>query len=288
MRCRRCGTLQLDTYPEDIGAYYNSDYYAFGETSSGRTPSGWMMSLAYKHFINNDFRMPYTLQYVLMKKIGSVFKLYGTKVKPESRILDVGGGNGSWLFRLSKWGFRHLTCVDRFCRESESENVRFISVDIKDWDTDEQFDLITMHHSFEHMEEPDKVLQRAAKLLSEDGLLLIRIPVCGCLAWRMYRESWYQIDAPRHFFIYTEMAMRMLLERNGFTLERVVYDSDNRQFLFSEQYRDTELGLDEIVKKRYSVLKQVRFAMKAIAANRRGMGDQAAFYIRKKPFSQGA
>jgi len=50
------------------------------------------------------------------------------------------------------------------------------------------------------MPNPRNVFEKISGLLSDEGTLLIRIPVMDCFAWKEYGVNWFQLDAPRHFF----------------------------------------------------------------------------------------
>jgi 2-polyprenyl-3-methyl-5-hydroxy-6-metoxy-1,4-benzoquinol methylase len=76
-----------------------------------------------------------------------------------------------------------------------------------------------LHHSFEHMDNPCGVLKQIDKLLNPDGELLIRIPVSDSFAWRKYGVDWFQLDAPRHFFLHTTKSIALLAKNSGFVLK---------------------------------------------------------------------
>ena len=278
--CERCGTLQLDEKVSNIGDYYPKDYYSFHlkETRKILLPKN-IKKKCVTAISNCSYKIPFTVESILRDSHISLGFLIATNVKLKSAILDVGGGNGKWLNALSHWGFQNLTCIDLYC-ENAFSGVKFIQCDIRDLDDMTKYDLITFHHSFEHMEEPESVLDKVNKLLNPSGVCIIRIPVCECEAWNIYHENWYQIDAPRHTFLYTERSMRMLCERVGLTISRVIYDSKPGQFFISEEYKNTDLNLKEIDKK--TKLKRMIFRKRTWDANKSGKGDSAAFYITHK------
>jgi predicted SAM-dependent methyltransferase len=73
-------------------------------------------------------------------------------------------------------------------------------------------------------------------MLNHGGFLLIRIPKSDSFAFRKYRSNWFQIDAPRHFFLHTTRSMVLLSKKAGFVLKEIDYDSTADQFLESENY----------------------------------------------------
>ena len=176
-------------------------------------------------------------------------------------------------------GFRQLVGADAFIKEDiEYENgVKIHKKRVEDLAPG--YDLIMLHHSFEHMADPLSVLGRLGDLLNPGGNILIRIPVAGSHAWRKYGVHWVQLDAPRHFFLHTPQSMRLLSEKAGLQLADVVYDSYELQFTGSEKYL-RGIGLFEDVELFSSQQKQ-QFQAEARRLNRLNDGDAACFYLQK-------
>ena len=154
-------------------------------------------------------------------------------------------------------------------------------------DTDGEFDLIMLHHTFEHMPEPASVLQHIYRLLRPRRYALIRIPVASSLAYRLYGRHWVQLDAPRHLFLHSVESVRLVAERAGFQVADVVFDSSEFQFWGSEQYaNDVPLkdGRSYAVNADKSMFdeSQIReFRQRASELNVSGEGDSACFYLYK-------
>jgi hypothetical protein len=146
-----------------------------------------------------------------------------------------------------------------------------------------------LHHSLEHAPDPLQLLIDLKKLLPADGSLLLRIPLAASEAWMQYGVDWYQIDAPRHLVIPSRKGMNILVKRAGYEILRVKYDSDETQFLCSEQYRRGIPLRDR--RSYYNNPHQTVFNRWEITAakllsrkvNRREKGDQACFYLRVAP-----
>ena len=152
----------------------------------------------------------------------------------------------------------------------------------------EQYDILMMHHSLEHMFEPKKVLHQLKNILKPGGKLLIRIPVMGNYGWKKYSICWSGLDAPRHIFIATEKALRMMFEEVGFEIERFEYDTNDYIIWSSEQYlkgmplQDTKSYMINPKASAFTK-KQIKEFRKIIQSeNEKGNGDTAAIYLRKK------
>lgn len=209
--------------------------------------------------------------------------LIGLGVKQKSwQILDVGCGDGNWLQRMESIGFRNLCGIDKFVPENMvKSNCEFYKGEIFDMEG-KTFDLITLHHSFEHMQNPEAVLNKISSLLNDAGICIIRIPVMGNVAWKKYKINWYQIDAPRHLFLYTEKAMHLLCEKAGFEIFDIRYDSQYGQFYVSEQYSKCKKSFSQICSMRLGEQDLKKYKRWARVVNMRSEGDQAIFYMRKR------
>lgn len=278
--CSRCGTLQLCEQIENIGSYYPTNYPAF-RTREKRNGSQReylirkiiLWSICY-------LPMPFMLQQkILESELKPFYSLLGTKLKKDSAILDVGCGSGNWLRSLREEGFSNLTGVDLFTAPpKDRKNWTFVKGEIYSKEL-RKYNCITMHHSFEHMAEPLKVMKRLAELLTDDGIAIVRIPVMDSLAWELYGTDWYQIDAPRHFFLYSAKAMRHLCKEAGLRVVKIRYDSEPEQFFASEMYQKTDLSLHQI--ERRLDKNHNRHIKMTKMANKNKKGDQAIFVIRK-------
>jgi len=149
-----------------------------------------------------------------------------------------------------------------------------------------QFDLIMLHHSLEHAQDPLQLLIDLKRLSAPGASLLIRIPMAASEAWTQYGVNWYQIDAPRHLVIPSRKGMAILVQRAGFQLFKVKFDSDETQFLCSEQYRrgiplrDGQSYYGNPHQRLFSHSDIAAAKARAREANTRERGDQGCFYLR--------
>jgi SAM-dependent methyltransferase len=143
------------------------------------------------------------------------------------------------------------------------------------------WDVIMLHHAFEHMPDPQAVLQAVAQRLTPGGLCLIRIPVVPSLAWERYGVDWVQWDAPRHFFLHSVQSMALLAERAGLRVAGHFCDSTPFQFVGSELYRRDIALAKAGPQARFTPEEMDAFRAATARANAAGHGDQVAFYLHR-------
>jgi hypothetical protein len=78
--------------------------------------------------------------------------------------------------------------IDRFIAEDISYLGRILVRRMDIFEVAGRYNVITFHHSLEHMVDQRAVLVRTREVLAENGCVVIRIPIVGGEAWTNYRE----------------------------------------------------------------------------------------------------
>lgn len=279
-KCPVCSCLQLAQKPESLDKYYPENYYSYQSVKRH----------AFDPITNFLIRASINLQidkilpvYYLSKKYKTyhqLSQLWLQQVNKNASILDIGCGKGHLLQLLDNYGFKNLTGIDSFIDKDTSYDNGINIYKKEIYDVDQQFDFVMLHHSLEHMPEPHRVFAQLAKIVSDNGTILIRIPVIDGHAWRKYQMNWFQVDAPRHLFIHSVTSINMLAEKHGFRIESIKYDSTHSQFLNSEQYL-RNIPLSEMPRHSNRIERHA-FKKKTRELNTQHDGDQACFILKKK------
>lgn len=279
--CSICKCIQIGEIPANIEKYYPSEYYSFSEL---KQPSIGIGGFFIKQFKKNLVKH-YTGSFNLIGLLSSLFYsnpfpwLKKEIIDFNAKILDIGCGSGRLLLSMQRAGFNNLVGIDPFIKDDiyYSNGVNIYKKDI--FQTDGFYDFIMLHHSFEHMENPLKVIEKLKMLIKENGTILIRIPVTGGYAWRKYREFWAQLDAPRHFFIHSVQSIQYLCIATDLKIDEIVYDSTVFQFTGSERY---QRGISLSSKISMFTKKEIKlFQKETDRLNKISDGDMACFYLKK-------
>lgn len=285
--CGACGCLQIADIPGDMTKYYPGSYYSFlpsPEDHAGRVRN-LFTTVRNRYYLTHRGLFGRVLDRWFPNE---TMRLIGLgNPASDSRILDVGCGSGALLHGMKNAGFDRVLGIDPFLshdiRRANGLELRKLSIH----EMAGEWDVIMFHHSFEHMHDPLEQLMAVSRLLSADGLCLIRIPTVSSYAWHAYKTSWVQLDPPRHFHLHSIQSMGILCAQAGLKCAMTVFDSDEFQFLGSEEvargipmesegsYFKTKSGSI------FSPREIAGFKEKARVLNALGWGDQAAFYLRK-------
>jgi 2-polyprenyl-3-methyl-5-hydroxy-6-metoxy-1,4-benzoquinol methylase len=280
MECSACGCLQLTEIPEKMDKYYPENYYSFSQVNliSRSRLSVWLQRQKTRLTLKGTsiFR-----NHKLTKNERIFYWVRRSGINVSSKILDVGCGTGALLVELYQLGFKDLTGVDPYVSRDYiyHENVRIYKRELNDLDG--KFDLIMLHHCFEHLQDPQSTLSLLFNLLAPRGMILIRIPTVSSLAWRKYTINWIQLDAPRHFFLHSVNSMQLLAKQAGFSVEFIEYDSTAFQFWGSELYVKGITYTEGRKTSYFNGYELYKFNQAAKKLNTDQDGDQACFYLKK-------
>lgn len=132
------------------------------------------------------------------------------KIEDGMNVLDLGCGWGS----LSLWIAAHypacnVTSVSNSASQREFiekeavslglSNIRIITADMNDFDTDQTFDRVVSVEMFEHMRNYATLFERISRWLNEDGFFFMHI-FCHKSAAYEYLDNGPQDWMSRHFF----------------------------------------------------------------------------------------
>jgi len=236
IECVACGTLQIQQIPENIQKYYPTEYHSFEvlkDLKRGKNAK-LIKNLKYRLLFHKSlFFNILSRFYKIETKYKEIAKLIKNK---NSNILDIGCGSGELLFKLKESGCENVKGIDPFIdHDIKYDNGLEIKKMLLE-DEHSKFDFIMSNHSLEHVPLPVNFMKKVSEIMLPDAKLMIRVPSLSSKVWEMYRENWYQIDAPRHLFIPTHKAMKILGEKSGLKLDKIVCDSTAAQFMLSNKY----------------------------------------------------
>lgn len=299
-QCSACGCLQIAGIPDDLSRFYPPNYYSFS-----LKPKPPRHGALYRWFQKQRcrtalFGMGFKLNALLKPHIelptalfnqaggistGDVLKKCGI-TDFSARFLDVGCGTYShWLTHLAGLGFNNLVGADPFIHADQRHgNVHIFKRELQD--IEGKFDLITLHHSLEHMPRQLEVLQAARARLKDGGTCLVRIPIVSSLAWEKYGVNWVELDAPRHLYLHSVDSITDIGRRAGLALTDIVYDALPLEFYGSEQYlRDIPLNDPNSLwvnpdSTLFTPQEKAGFDAMATQANAERCGGRAGFYFR--------
>lgn len=246
VKCTQCKLVQLDPQPtaKELKKYYVSDYYAYAPYNPNTKQEKFAVKM-YKLFFGNGNP--------IMKLIFLPFKhlLRGTKIIPGGKILDVGCGNGSFLYKMQSAG------MDAYGVEISKEGcaqAKKLGIKVKCGTLEDQkypshfFDVITLSHVFEHVQNPNKTMRELKRILKPNGQIIITVPNHSSFARWYFGRYWACRETPRHMFLPSPKTMRQFAKKADLKVKKIRYTSFPASFHVSAMfslYKNRQIPLDQ-------------------------------------------
>ena len=285
-QCSRCGCLQIEDVPHNLSDYYPKDYYSYNASVSNKSQINKLLSRLRDNYAIRGEGLAGRFLYAIFPN-PFLSSMRPVEITKDTRILDVGCGSGSLLYSLKELGFSRLLGIDPY-NDKAIQYKNGLEIQKKEvHEVEGKWDVVMLHHTFEHIDNPLETLQLIANLLTPNGRCIIRIPIVPSYVWEHYGVNWVQLDAPRHLFLHSVKSMNILTGQCGLKMQNVVYDSTAFQFWGSEQYvkdiplrdkRSYSVNADSSI---FTQKEIANFKKRSKELNLANQGDQAIFYLCK-------
>lgn len=144
--------------------------------------------------------------------------------RPAGRLLDIGCGSGAMLMNLRSAGWQ----VEGIEVDAPAvENARQKGLHVRRGDVWEQqysdntFDAVVLSHVIEHVSDPIQLMAECRRILKPGGVMSVVTPNMGSLGRRIWGDSWFHLDPPRHLVLHNTRTIRTVAQRAGFVRTRV-------------------------------------------------------------------
>ena len=212
VRCSRCGLLYLNPRPdqEEIARFYPDHYSWKGGLEAGSSLTRFVRGMEKRY------------RYHLLE--GEVTKVIQFAGRHAGKLLDVGCGTGDRLDVFRSFGFEtfgvEISGSAGYAAEIMKLNVRKGDL-FEAHFPDAFFDVITLYHVLEHTHDPFSVCKEIARVLKEDGRVVIQVPNTDSWQYRIFRERWAAFDVPRDLYYFSPKTLQALLVRAGFEVVNI-------------------------------------------------------------------
>ncbi len=197
LRCASCGAVFLADPPADLERYYPADYYTLPDSARSLAAAA----------APERYKIEIVRRYVR-----------------SGRLIEVGPGRGNFCFLAREAGFA-VTAIERSraCREFLERALGVETIRAEDehaaLERSAGADVIAMWHVLEHLSDPWRFLDLAARKLNPGGVLVAATPNPGCLQFALFGARWAHLDAPRHLVLIPPHALAGRLESRGLRTE---------------------------------------------------------------------
>ena len=211
--------------PKNLEEYYKSDQYISHTDSK-------------KSFFDKIYQ--FVKNFTLQKKL-DLINSFGSE---NNTILDVGAGTGDFLKTCLQNNWNVFgTEPNQQAREVAKEKGIVLHNDLGVY-SNKKFDIITLWHVLEHVENLSEFISQLDNLLSENGKLIVAVPNYKSDDANYYKEFWAAFDVPRHLWHFSQQSIFKIFKAENFVVEKTLpmkFDSFYVSIL-SEKYQTGKMN----------------------------------------------
>ena len=228
--CHRCGLLFTEPRPskDKIGEYYKSEeYYSHQENKKGFIPK------IYECVKSVNLKNKYNM---------------ATKGMEKGKVLDIGCGVGDFLHVMEKNGWETTgiePSEDAKAIARKRMKAKLLSPEEIEQLPDESFDLITMWHVLEHVDDLKTEVHHLHRVVKKEGRLVLALPNFQSFDAQYYKQHWAAYDVPRHLNHFCKKSIAKIFSTTTLKLiktDKLIWDAYYISYM-SEKYKRNSLPL---------------------------------------------
>lgn len=219
--CKGCSLISQDPLPDNslIPTFYPDNYRNYLPVS--KSIFSGLKNLQFKNLASK------------------ITKYFNDNQNKNTKILDIGFGNGQLLLALKQKGYNNLygtDFTDKAFSSLASSGIKLKVSNIEEkFPFDEEFDVIIMNNVIEHFLNPLKVLQNCSGKLSRTGKIILITPNANALEFSLFKKYWAGFHAPRHTFLFNTENIKLLGKNLRFSNVKIEPECDPGQISISIQ-----------------------------------------------------
>jgi len=222
--CLSCGLLYTMPRPpkDKIGDYYKSEeYYSHQENKKGFIPK----------------------IYEAVKKVNLKHKIkIATNGLEAGKLLDIGCGVGDFIHvaEAKGWNCQGVEPSEE-AKEIARKRIKANIINSEAMETipDATFDVVTMWHVLEHVDDLRWQVEQLQRLIKPNGRIVIAVPNYNSYDGQYYKEHWAAYDVPRHLNHFNKKTIVKIFKTKGLELvktDKLAWDAYYISYM-SEQYK---------------------------------------------------
>lgn len=220
VRCQDCGLIYICPRPsfEEMARFYPQDDYDLYQKAAGLKD-----------------RSMEELERLLGPRKGKI-----EAYKRPGRLLDIGFGDGSFLYFMKEGGW-DVTGVDFNEKVVElvgrNLGINTVAGQLEEAHfPDSAFDVVTLWGVLEHVQSPRRTIEEISRITRDQALLVIYTQNASAPEARWLGEDWFIYEVPRHLYSFNPSNLAQLLATGGFYVSEIIYEAPLYYLQMSWQY----------------------------------------------------
>lgn len=218
--------LVTSPVPENLDSYYDSSAYI-------------------SH--SNQKRGIFEKTYGFVKTIAlqRKLKLINSFDLPGKSLLDIGAATGDFLATCKKGGWDVKGTEPNQKARSIAFQQGIELLENNEGLKKHSFDVITLWHVLEHIENLFEFISQLNELLKDNGRIIVAVPNYKSFDSEYYKEYWAAYDVPRHLWHFSKESIVKLFSRENIVVDQILPMKFDAFYvsLLSEKYKSGKTNL---------------------------------------------
>lgn len=181
------GLYKTQNLPQDLSRFYDFEEYISHDQNR-------------KGFIGNIYDT--VKNYMFGQKLNLIKK----HANETPQILDYGCGTGDFLKFLQDKNY-DVQGIEPTQKAQMIATKKGLKIHTSIKEIDEKFDVISLFHVLEHVEDFQSLIKQLREKLNAGGILIIAVPNHKSKDAQIYQEFWAAWDVPRHIWHFSKTAL---------------------------------------------------------------------------------
>ncbi len=217
--------LVTSPVPENLDSYYDSGAYI-------------------SH--SNQKKGIFEKTYGLVKSIAlkRKLKLINSFDLPGKSLLDIGAATGHFLSTSKNGGWDVTGTEPNEKARSIASHQGIELLENSNRLKKQSFDVITLWHVLEHIENLSECISQLNELLKDDGRIVIAVPNYKSFDAQYYNEYWAAYDVPRHLWHFCKESIGKLFSKDNIVVDQILPMKFDAFYvsLLSEKYKTGKMN----------------------------------------------
>ena len=229
VKCRACGLVYLNPQPQEneLSRHYPRDYDQFDV----------------ERRIFSQSSLYDTLRAAKRALIGVRPTIVADRARDESKkkYLDFGCGGCENISRVRRehpaWDYFGLD-ISPWAYESCKKHgfdIFLGSLEQAKY-PDNFFDIVDMKGVLEHLPDPMASVREVYRILKRGGSLQLSLPNINSLGFKVFKSYWFNLECPRHLFLFSPATLSAMLSETGFSVEYLRPEKNVKELISSVDY----------------------------------------------------
>jgi 2-polyprenyl-3-methyl-5-hydroxy-6-metoxy-1,4-benzoquinol methylase len=230
---------------EEFDVLYNEEFEMLVTSPVPENLDSYYDSAAYISH-SNQKKGIFEKTYGLVKSIAlkRKLKLINSFELPGKSLLDIGAATGDFLATCKNGGWDVTGTEPNEKARSIASHQGIELLENSNGLKKQSFDVITLWHVLEHIENLSEFISQLNELLKDNGRIVVAVPNYKSFDAEYYNEFWAAYDVPRHLWHFSQESIVKLFSKENIVVDKILPMKFDAFYvsLLSEKYNSGKMN----------------------------------------------